>query len=546
MGWKERATPIKSPSGSWRDRATAIEPEAPGAGESLARGGAQGLSLGYSDELTGLIESLLTDKTYPESRDESRTSNRMAEEANPKTYMTGQVGGALLPVVASAVGSGGAATPAVGAGFARMMAPTTLKGMMALGGAQGLGLSEKSDPLGMAEDTAKGVGAGALGYGLGKVAEPVVARGMNFLKKGASSLSESLEDVSGYASSKALGFQKGLRKKFGVDRVNEMGKTMLEDIPGMGGPVVTPMADTADMTARATALKEVSGKRIGDVMTGLDTAAIHQPDPSRMVAELKPAIDKIKGYSGASQAMGQYKKGVKDIGRYARKPTYKKLQDLKKIYGDLAFPGGKKNAEGVEGFKDVYYSIKRELERSTDEGVEKLAGGVSTTQMPFETFGERTGDLNALEQIPSIYRASKKHYGAAKIALEGLKDKAAAEAGNKFFGLTDTIMGSGGLTAALMTTNPMTAVATAGVIGAKKLGERQGPQTVATLSKKISERLARDPGRFGRYGDVINKSIKRGGGAFAATHMSLQQRDPEYRKMVADLDKEEDPSNTQK
>jgi len=40
--------------------------------ESALRGAAQGLSLGFADEITGGVESLLSDKTYDQARNESR------------------------------------------------------------------------------------------------------------------------------------------------------------------------------------------------------------------------------------------------------------------------------------------------------------------------------------------------------------------------------------------------------------------------------------------------------------------------------------------
>lgn len=104
--------------------------------ESFARGGAQGLTLGFADELAGAGESgldLATGKAQPsfedlvraykQHRDESRANFKAAEEANPKTYLGGQIVGGLAPVAAS----GG-----LGAG---------IQGAARLGGIAGLGTS---------------------------------------------------------------------------------------------------------------------------------------------------------------------------------------------------------------------------------------------------------------------------------------------------------------------------------------------------------------------------------------------------------------------
>lgn len=142
----------------------------PGKLESLARGAAQGASLGFADEISGAVESALTDKTYEQARNESRANFKRAKEANPNTFLTGEVGGgvatAFVPGLNAVKGIRGAMT--VGA---------------ALGGAAGLGQSEASDAQGLAVDTLTGLGlgaaGGAAGYGIGKGIE----KGANLLSQ---------------------------------------------------------------------------------------------------------------------------------------------------------------------------------------------------------------------------------------------------------------------------------------------------------------------------------------------------------------------------
>lgn len=94
--------------------------------ESLLRGGKQGVSMGFGDELTGAGESalgslgLLPDKTYEQARDEARLADEAAQAANPMTYDAGQIAGGVagtfLPggVVATA-GKGLTGVKALGA-----------------------------------------------------------------------------------------------------------------------------------------------------------------------------------------------------------------------------------------------------------------------------------------------------------------------------------------------------------------------------------------------------------------------------------------------
>ena len=80
--------------------------------ESGLRGAAQGASLGFADELTGAGEAGLDTVTgksdlsnlieaYKKHRDESRAAYKAAEEANPKSYLAGNIIGGIAPVAAS-------------------------------------------------------------------------------------------------------------------------------------------------------------------------------------------------------------------------------------------------------------------------------------------------------------------------------------------------------------------------------------------------------------------------------------------------------------
>ncbi len=91
-----------------------LEPEEISGLESALRGAAQEASFGLADEITGLAETGLETvkgnvplsasellKAYQKLRDESRQAYKAAEEANPKTYLAGQVAGGILPAVAT-------------------------------------------------------------------------------------------------------------------------------------------------------------------------------------------------------------------------------------------------------------------------------------------------------------------------------------------------------------------------------------------------------------------------------------------------------------
>jgi len=137
--------------------------------ESILRGGVQGATLDYADEMTGGMQALgdiaLSDSTmqdlpelYRKYRDESRANYDAAQEANPVAYGASQVGGGVLSTV-------------VPVGLASKGALATAKGAAALGGLAGLGASDadltKGDVVGATGDVALGAGLGVAGQKIG-------------------------------------------------------------------------------------------------------------------------------------------------------------------------------------------------------------------------------------------------------------------------------------------------------------------------------------------------------------------------------------------
>lgn len=158
--------------------------------ESLARGAASGVSLGFSDELTGgaealgraaLPESLGGDsfkdllQNYAKYRDESRGNYKAAEEANPSTFLTGEIAGSIAPAFLT---GGASAAGGLGKVALQQSAKQLAKAGMIQGGLSGLGMSDadltEGDVTGAVKDTAIGVGIG----GVAGVAIPTVAKGL--------------------------------------------------------------------------------------------------------------------------------------------------------------------------------------------------------------------------------------------------------------------------------------------------------------------------------------------------------------------------------
>jgi len=161
-------------------------PETPSQGQSLARGALQGASMGFGDEAAAAIDTAVShvpglrmlaqklhssdlpaidnpDLTYQQRREAYREKNRAAQEANPLTYLGGEIGGGLatgkLIPVGPAKSLGGAIVQGAKAGAK-------------LGAVNALGASQadltQGDVGQAASDVLTGTaGGGLLGAGLG-------------------------------------------------------------------------------------------------------------------------------------------------------------------------------------------------------------------------------------------------------------------------------------------------------------------------------------------------------------------------------------------
>jgi len=165
----EDSTPIETAVPKWED---SKEVEEPSALEAGLRGAAQGLTMGFSDELTAFAESLVSDKTYEQAREESRAAYKAAEEAHPKTTLAADIVGSLLMPVPGVAAARGATTAGKAAVKAATGAAKVKKAAMtgaALGAVEGLGRSEGKSVEEVAKDTLLAAGfGGGVGAGLAK------------------------------------------------------------------------------------------------------------------------------------------------------------------------------------------------------------------------------------------------------------------------------------------------------------------------------------------------------------------------------------------
>lgn len=149
--------------------------------ESALKGAQKGLLWGFSDEAVGVIDSMLKasgnvltpegtenpykdqsfEDTYVEGRDEEREALKKAEEANPMSFMGGELAGAL-----TAPGVGAINKLSKGARGFKEFAKGGAKMGTVEGGIYGAGDSEADTVAGVVADSAKGAAEGAAGGAL--------------------------------------------------------------------------------------------------------------------------------------------------------------------------------------------------------------------------------------------------------------------------------------------------------------------------------------------------------------------------------------------
>lgn len=459
--------------------------------ESMARGAVQGIpAIGpWADEATGAIESLLTDKSYKQARDESRANYKAAEDANPGSYYSGMGGMALTTAIPKAI-------PVLG---------PLASG--ALGAIEGAGASENEDLEGIGKDAliAGGISAGTAGLG------HVIGKGVSAgAKKFAPKVADGLEDFSKVQGARAVGLDKGLSKKLGKERVMEIGEQARDK--GLFGL----FTGTEEKAARNAALKEMAmGQRQG-AYDAIDAVGASKFNPSSVAADVGESLGDFNRMSPLNSGKLRTLENTLDAiqQRGTENISMKEAQNLMNELRDAARWSGVGNKSPQEEMAQKAYMKVR-------EAVNKAAGDAS------ETVG--------LEGLKGVIESSNKTYSIAKDTDKLLNNQFGKDVGNKMFGLTDNIqVGAQAVGRSLSEASPYAAA----VLAAKKAGEKYGGQIMSITSHKLADLVEKSPQALGKYGPILQKASQRGGNALGVTDFMLQQNDPEYRKMKKEMEGE--------
>lgn len=528
--------------------------------EAGLRGAAQGASLGFSDEMSGAANALVGSfkgegkfsDLYKKFRDEARAQEDAAKADSPASYMSGLLGGS---VALGFVPGANILLPARGAGIAANVGKAALAG-----GMTGLGTSEEKDVEGMAFDTATGAALGGVTqYGLDKAGQA-----LKFLKP---------NSLKGYAEQQAVKAAGAMKKDFNIleqtGRLHETGRDLLDK------KIVTAFGSLDDVANKAIALKKDAGKAIGSALSQVDdlvSSATKSIDEGKLFAFLPteeaankaglaniPTKESAKKYlqDNFQFNMGNVAKRFREeiIQPNLNNPLLsKELNRVSDLADDFSKLGSQtlksanmiKSAQGKmtrfasesvpEAFKkEIYSIINTEMENvvskigSLEQGIglasvssDDIIKGTLLTQVFDETKGKAA---------TQAYKDAKKAYQTAITVEKMAKNRLGAVRSNRGFGLTDTIMASGGIASG----NPVQGLALGGL---NNLARRFGSGLKAKGADALADILSKAPNQLGAFGAQLERAATAGTNSLLATHAALM-KDPNYKRILKDFEIEQ-------
>jgi hypothetical protein len=415
------------------------ESEKPGKLESLARGLAQGATMNHADELAGALESskaergirnanpmlelpgddMEPEKTYTQARDESRAAFKKASDANPITYGAGDIVGTLATSMIP-LGEAGQAAKAASklTNFEKALA--YLKGIgklsgsgAAIGGLGASGASEANNLNDYAKDVGTGAATGAAVGAATGAATPLIEAGA---QKAGSALKNFAEERAFKAAGGITKDAKKLGKK-GADKVNQIGRELLDE------GIVSPLSTIDEIGER---LDQKIADKSGSLNEAIDRADQVAPgsasfDPQDVASRLK---DELRAkYPGVPEAKLQPAFDEVDswLSKQPNNMTARQLQDAKvsmnRFLKESDFLRNPNTGIAREGMTSVRRALK--------EGIENKGNAAA------QVLGDETGEI----------AASNKSLGNLLEAQNANADASAREVGNRFFGLSDHLVG---------------------------------------------------------------------------------------------------------
>lgn len=524
--------------------------------ESGVMGAVEGASLGWVDELAGALEALgskagvrglggrLSDirretpeedaasfaEVYRQGRDLRRAAYEQAQKENPLAF----TGGKIIGGVTSGVAIPAKAVTSLAQG-ARIGA--------GVGAATGLGGSQGT----MREQIRDALTSGALGgaFGAGGAA---ISRAMT-------PASKTLQDQAARSAYRVTGGLKSDINKLYNQTPAEIGQELLDR--GM----ITLGTKRGSRELSEKILEDLNKFRSGQekLLQTIDEVAPNAFDVSKVISKIRKSANEYRNMAGSgNQSYAQALDNEADI--------------LSQIYKDNP------NISLVDALG---------LKKAYDQGGKfqsplSEAARVEANRTARSTVNKEIDDIIGQLVSPDVASAySQTRQGASRLlsAKSALEQAQAREQANKTFGLTDLLSGGAGATAGMAAGSPAAllglglgvlvnkgisnygasttalalqkaarglgstanqqAIAKSGaMLGGQLAGQNmQEPSSVVKSTMDLQQRIQNMPPE---YRAVFDRAIQKGGNAAAVMHHTLFTKDPEYRKLMQEMDEKQE------
>jgi len=378
---------------------------------------------------------------------------------------------------------------------------------------------------------------GALGAVLG-----TGLSGIKGLKAFAPKLSSSIEvtgnrtlgdKIRTWSAEKALGFYKSdinQMNKFarkGEDLAAQFADTLGQTVTSNGEKVIKLGDSIENIHGKVSNVFDNAGSKIGNVIKVVDDKGMKVFNPNELADVVEMSLgDKYTANKAFPEISNEFSKRVENLRMYGDQPI--SFADAQKLKSD--FNIGYKGADNdkKEMYRQIYGIINKEIENKMELAASKLKDpGL------FDTFMQ-----------------AKKEYRASLNAGLALEKRLAGKVGNKFIGLTDTIIGGEVLQAFAENLDKISELKNIGMLGlttlaAKKLGEKYGASTVYSIMSndglmRVSGMMKKQANKIGLASRFIEgkSGVSRETLPLEAMRRLLQKSDGKNKEeMLQDIDK---------
>lgn len=504
----------------------------PSGAEAFARGAAQGATLLWGDEASAGLEGLL-ERISPipgvtgqprdvNVRDIIRNENRQAADANPKSYLTGQVLGGAMTQAPVAMATGGASIPS-------LMAQGAAAG--AIGGA---GASEGDRPLDVASDALEGAEVGAVIPPLAAAAKPIMSYlGRPIANAGARMLQSGINRRLPAAGLDQRAIREVQNMRGGIPR-------FAEDIDRLGINAGR-MPNVESQMGNAERVVQSAGARMGAALNKVSVPAQLSP---RVAEQLLRSVGRHSGsvQDDVASAIDELQTALTQSTETGTLPEISpaSAHRLRRLVGEAVEPGSDQQTKREASA--LYAKLSESIEAAMDQ---------------------------VDPAVRNEWRNASRDYQVANQIASGAERHEARQLANRPVGLTDTIVGATAMTnpsAGL----PMAAARALGnrayrgrehaMWGAAQRGIGRGAQSLANqmegagagiaasgrlvtgsagqnLSERSQQRLGDvvriNPQALGPYARPLQNALEQGGDeGLAVAHFKLHASSPGYRQTM--------------